>query len=322
MLHLHHRCLSLESKRNHRLPLQVLILLVRSTSSIRIRSFGLTASNKVWICLFTCSMTRAIHLNIVTDLSTETFLTCLKQFAARQGMPRKFVSDNGDIQSSCQIYQGCIQGRCGTGASIRPRHGVEVYLEKAPWWGGIFERLVKSTKRYQSKMVGQAKLLLDELQTAIVEIESIVNSRPLSYLASSDMEKPLTRSHFLIGRRVLNLPDNLGSIVEAGDEEFMIDTSQLDRQLKHLNNTLNQFWKRWRTEYLTELRESHRQTCRDYSSQPVIEVGDVVVVHDEGLPRGFWKLGKIQEMIFGRNGKIRGATVKVASQNRQLSLLR
>ena len=137
-------------------------------------------------------------------------------------------------------------------------------------------------------------------QTAIVEIESIVNSRPLLYLASSDMEEPLTPSHLLIGRRVLNLPDNLGYIVEEGDEEFMIDTSQLG------NNTLNQFWKRWRTEYLTELRESHRQTHRDYSSQPVIEVGDVVVVHDKGLPRGFRKLGK---MIVGRDGKIRGATL-------------
>ena len=168
-------------------------------------------------------------------------------------------------------------------------------------------------------MVGQAKLSLDELHTAIVEIESIVNSRPLSYLASSDMEEPLTPLNLQIGRRVLNLPDNLGYIVEAGDEEFMIDTSQLDRRLKHLNNTL---WKRWRTEYLTELRESHRQIHQDCSSQPIIEVGDVVVVHDEGLPRELWKLGKIQKIIVGRHGKIRGATVKVALRNRQHSLLR
>lgn len=174
-------------------------------------------------------------------------------------------------------------------------------LEKAPWWGGVFERLVKSTKRCLRKMVGQAKLSLDELHTAIVEIESIVNSRPLSYLTSGDMEEPLTPSHLLIGRRVLNLPDNLGYIVDAGDEEFMIDASQLDRRVKHLSNTLNQFWKRWMTEYLTELRESHRQTHPDCSSQPspTIKVGDVVVVHDEGLTQGLWKLGKIQEIIVG-----------------------
>ena len=59
-------------------------------------------------------------------------------------------------------------------------------------------------------MVGQAKLSLDELHTAIVEIESIINSRPLSYVMSSDLEEPLTPSHLLIGRQVLNLSDNLG----------------------------------------------------------------------------------------------------------------
>ena len=96
--------------------------------------------------------------------------------------------------------------------------------------------------------MGQAKLSLDELHTAIVD--SIINSRPLSYLTSSDLEEPLTPSHLLIGRRVLSLPDNLG---ESGDDEFRIDASHLDRRVKHLSNTLNQFWKRWRTEYLTEL---------------------------------------------------------------------
>ena len=104
--------------------------------------------------------------------------------------------------------------------------------------------------------MGQAKLTLDELHTAIVKIESITNSRPLSYMMSSDLEEPLTPSHLLVGRRVLNLPDNLGYTVNSHNEE--IDSSQLHRRSKHLANTLNHFWKRWRTEYLTELRESHR----------------------------------------------------------------
>ena len=66
----------------------------------------------------------------------------------------------------------------------------------------------------EEDMVGQAKLLLDELHTAIVEIKSIVNSRPLPYLASSDMEEPLTPSHLLIGRRVLNLLDILDTLLK------------------------------------------------------------------------------------------------------------
>ena len=179
-------------------------------SPLNIRSFGLTASNKVWICLFTCCMTGAIYLDIVTDLSTETFLICLKRFAARQEMPHKFVSDNGKTFKAAAKF---IKAVFKDDVVLKHLSGLGVEwkfnLEKAPWWGGIFERLVKSTKRCLRKMVGRAKLLLDELHTAIVEIESIINSRPLSYQASSDMEEPLTLSHLLIGRRVLNLPDNL-----------------------------------------------------------------------------------------------------------------
>ena len=82
-------------------------------------------------------------------------------------------------------------------------------LEKAPWWGGIFERLIKSTKRCLRKLIGQARFSYDEMHTAIVEIEAIINSRPLSYISSDDTEEPLTPSHLLVGRRILSLPDNL-----------------------------------------------------------------------------------------------------------------
>ena len=155
----------------------------------------------------------------------------------------------------------------------------------------------------------------DELHTAIVEIESIINSKPLSYVTSSDLEEPLTPSHLFVGRQVLNLPHNLGYSVSSDDEDFTIDSSQLDRRSKHLTNTLNHFWKRWRTEYLTELRKSHRQSTHDCSTKPPIKEGDVVIVHDESLPQGLWKLGRIQGVITGRDGKIRGATVKVASRS-------
>ena len=288
-----------------------------------IRTAGLTASTKVWICLFTCCVTRAVHLDIVTDLSTTTFIRCLKRFAARRGMPRKFVSDNGKTFKAAAkflktVFKDDVILQYLSGLGVEWKFN----LEKAPWWGGVFERLVKSMKRCLKKMVGQAKLSLDELHTAVVEIESIINSRPLSYLTSSDVEEPLTPSHLLIGRRVLNLPDNLGYDLELGDDEFVIDASQLDKRVKHLSNILNQFWKRWRTEYLTELRESHRRTFQDSSLQSSIATGDVVVVHDERLPRGLWKLGRIQETIAGKDGRIRGAVVKVASQNRQHSLLR
>ena len=75
-------------------------------------------------------------------------------------------------------------------------------IEKAPWWGGMFERLIKSTKRCLQKMIAQAKFSYDELLTAITDVEMIINSRPLSYVSPDDSEEPLTPSHLLDGRRL------------------------------------------------------------------------------------------------------------------------
>ena len=75
--------------------------------------------------------------------------------------------------------------------------------------GGLFERLIKSMKRCLRKMIGQARLPCDEMYTAVVEVESILISRPLSYTMSNNIEEPLTPSHLLVGRRLLSLPDDL-----------------------------------------------------------------------------------------------------------------
>ena len=132
--------------------------------------------------------------------------------------------------------------------------------------------------------MGRSKLPL--LHTAIVEVESIINSRPLSYISSGDLEEPLTPSNLiLIGRRVLNLPDNLGVLLsDPEDEEFTVSPNQLGDRVKNVSESLNYFWDRWRTEYLAELREAHRQSKCNLQKGTPVSVGDIVFVHDEGLP--------------------------------------
>ena len=106
---------------------------------------------------------------------------------------------------------------------------------------------------------------MDELLTALAEIEAVINSRPLSYLSPDDIEEPLTPSHLLVGRRLLNLLDHLGYSDDPEDEEFSMDSSTLSRHMKHLNTTINHFWNRWRREYLSELREAHYHSTRKLS---------------------------------------------------------
>ena len=291
---------------------------------LNIRVQGTTTS-KVWICLYTCFVTRAIHLDAVPDLSTQTFIRCLKRFAARRGLPRKFISDNGKTFKSAAKYLKSVFSDTSVKEFLTGMRSAWVFnLERAPWWGGAFERMVKSTKRCLRKMIGRAHLSMDELLTALAEIEAVINSRPLSYLSPDDVEEPLTPSHLLVGRRLLNLPDHLGYSDDHEDEEFSTDVVTLSWRMKHLNTTLNHFWNRWRSEYLCELREAHYHSTRNLSDREhsYLSVGDVVVVHAEHLPRGLWKLGVIQETIQGRDGKIRAALVKMAKRDRQQEFLR
>ena len=133
-------------------------------------------------------------------------------------------------------------------------------VKRAPWWGGAFERMVRSTKRCLKKVIGRAHFSLDELTTALAEIEAVINSQPLLYVASENMEKPITPSHSIVGHRILNLPDNLDAEPELSDTEFNVDGRQVTSRVRHLNQVLNHFWKRWRTEYQSDLREVHTYT--------------------------------------------------------------
>jgi hypothetical protein len=253
-------------------------------------------------------------------MSTATFIRSLKRFCARRGLPHKFLSDNGKT----------FKAAAKTIEAIATHQDVKRYLskvrvewcfnlEKAPWWGGVFERLIKSTKRCLRKMVGQAKFSYVELVTAVIEVEAILNSRPLSYVSADDLEEPLTPSHLLVGRRLLSLPDNLSYQEDIDDEDSEIDPAKLTKRIRHLNNVINHFWKRWRHEYLLELREAHRCNQGSGAVTPV-SVGEIVLLHDDG-PRGFWKLAKIEELITGKDKRVRGAVIRVPAKDGKITVL-
>ena len=187
---------------------------------LHVHPYSLTESNKVWICLFTCLVTRAVHFDVVTDLTAVTFIRCLKRFAGRS-LPRMFLSNNGKtFKPAATFVKNVFQDTTVKEHLAGQGSEWKFNLEKAPWWGGAFERLIKSTKRCLRKMTGRSRLSLDELQTLLVEVESILNSRPILHVSAGEVEEPLTPSHLLMGRRILSLPDNLTAIADPDDSEF------------------------------------------------------------------------------------------------------
>ena len=130
-------------------------------------------------------------------------------------------------------------------------------------------------------------------------------------MSSDDFEQPLTPAHLLSGHRLISLPDAI-YCKDIEEDDFEVTPQLLTKRVVYLNKLLSDFWGRWRLEYLSELREAHRHR-RKTSDTEAISIGDVVLIHDEGKARGFWKLGRVLRLVTGRDGHTRGAVLKIAA---------
>ena len=274
------------------------------------RSSKETGSDKVYICLFTCASTRAIHLELTPSLSVDSFLLAFRRFVSRRGLPVTLLSDNAKtFRSASKDIRKIIQSDEVTRYLTDNRITWNFIVERAPWWGGFWERMVKVVKQPLKKTVGRSTLNYDELQTTMVEIEAIVNARPLTYVYDDEesVSTPLTPSHLITGRRITSAPSNQHFEVVSVNQT-------LTKRAKHHQRLLHQFTKRWQHEYLLSLRERSNERCKKQNKESPISVGDIVIVKSDLTKRTFWKLAKVQELLPGRDGQIRSAKVKVAGK--------
>ena len=139
-------------------------------------------TDKVYIALFSCCVSRALHLDLVKGMSATEFLRCLRRFSARRGTPALIFSDNAKtFKASARALEKLYNCETLQGYLGANRIEWKFNLERAPWWGGFLERMVQSVKRCLRKVLGNARLTFDELLTTLVEVEGTLNSRPLTY---------------------------------------------------------------------------------------------------------------------------------------------
>ena len=136
------------------------------------------------------------------------------------------------------------------------------------------------------------------------EIELILNNRPIIAAYEDDEHDVLTPNHLIFGRRIESSNDFSGISVNTNT-----NNSKLVKRKKMLDTIISHFWERWRKEYVASLRENQRIPKQRHSNK--VEIDDVVVIYEDKQPRHLWKLGKIVNIIPGRDGRIRGAVVKV-----------
>ena len=216
---------------------------------------------KVYIYLFTCATSRAIHLEIVTDLTVETFLLAFRRFASRRSLPQILMSDNASTYlAAADELQKLLQSERLTEALGRKGVQWKFIPKRAPWYGGWWERLIGLTKMCLKKVLGRSRISLVVLQKLIVEVEATLNDRPLTHVSSdlSDAE-PLTPAHLLHGHRITPLPHEVVEGQDLTDPTYGGITN-VSHRVKLQAFLFNQFQSRWKFEYLTSLREYHRTT--------------------------------------------------------------
>ena len=158
-------------------------------------------------------------------------------------------------------------------------------LNRAPWWGGQFERMVGFVKKVFYKTIGNENLKWNELEEIIIDIETALNSQPLSY-AEDDIQLPLlTPNSMLFGRSNL-IPEQNPSEIEDRD---------LRKRAKYLRKCKNALWSRWSTKYVTSLRERHNR--KHNRKEMELKPGDVVLIKGKSRNRGQWKFGIVEKLI-------------------------
>ena len=158
-------------------------------------------NSKVYICLFTCATTRAVHLELVRDCHASTFLLALRRFFSRRTTPTVMYSDNATTFACIEQHLKAMTTDHQLADWIaNNRIQWKFSASLAPWWGGFWERMVRSVKDLIRRSVGKASLTYDQLHTLLSEVEYAVNCRPITYVGEGDDDPiPLTPNQIITG---------------------------------------------------------------------------------------------------------------------------
>ncbi|XP_054278702.1 uncharacterized protein LOC128997139 [Macrosteles quadrilineatus] len=261
---------------------------------------------KGYIVLFICSSSSAIHLELVTDYSSEAFIAAYKRFTARRGICATITSDCGTtfVGSDSELNR-LFTASTSESNKLRDLLSKDGTLWKfnppsAPHFGGHWEAGVKSVKYHLKRVVGDHILTYEEFLTVLIEIEGVLNSRPLCKLTEDpDDLTTLTPAHFLVGGALSAVPEpDL-----KGVPQNRLSRWQLLQQMKQ------SFWKRWSKEYLQKMQTMYKWR----SPSTPVEIGSIVLIIDEQYPPSKWPLARVIGVHPGQEKITRVVTLQTAT---------
>lgn len=267
---------------------------------------------KGYISLFVCLSTKAIHLELVSDLTSEAFIAAFSRFVGRRGRCANIYSDNGSnfvgadrlLKTERIAYVKAHQNKLKVTSATE---GIAWHFipPASPNFGGLWEAGVKSVKYHLKRVLGETSLTFEEFYTTLVRIEACLNSRPLYPLTEDpeDMDV-LTPAHFLTGGSLLDIPqpDDMSKKISS------LRRWELTRRLSA------EFWNQWYKNYLNMLQHRPKRFSTTIS-QP--KLNDVVLLKEDNMPPTRWKIARIVDVHPGDDGIIRVVTLKTDSSTFQ-----
>lgn len=263
--------------------------------------------SKAYACIFVCMASKAVHIELTSELTTAAFLAAFQRFCSRRSYPATLISDQG------RNYIGASRKLKEIAAFLRENQN-EIFTKlaslsidwrfnppAAPNFGGLFEAAVKSMKLLLYRQIGATVLTFEEMTTLLARIEAILNSRPLGDFSSDirDGTDMLTPGHLLVGRPLVSPPEE---ILEERD-------LNIGARWKRVQAHAQLFWRRWSREYLHCLIQ--RQKWTRHAPNP--KVGDIVYITGLATSPLSWPLGMIDQIHPSSDGVVRVVTVRTSA---------
>ncbi|KAJ2954551.1 hypothetical protein O0L34_g2836 [Tuta absoluta] len=237
-----------------------------------------------YIAIFICMVTKAVHIELVSDLTSQAFIAALVRLCSRRGTPKHIYSDNGtNFRGAAKILHDEFK-QYETMTSSEFFNAInEMKIEwhfLAPRWptaAGVWEAAVKSMKFHLMRVMGNYKLDFEQLATLLTQIEACMNSRPLCPLTEDPEDlNYLTPGHFLTGRPMMSLPQE-----NISERDLDIRNRWKIIELMHQH-----IWNRWSKEYLHQLQVKSKWL----KPTPNLKKGDLVLVKEDNVPPGKWAM--------------------------------
>lgn len=252
-------------------------------------------------CIFTCMTIRAVHIEVTHSLDTDSFVQALRRFIGRRGKPEQIRSDNGGnfVKGSKEISNAISEWNHQKIDAYLLQHEVQ-WIFNPPTGshhGGTWERCIRTVRKVLNAILNQQILDDEGLSTLLVEVESIINSRPITQVSEDPKDlEALTPNHLLLLRSEVPLTPGV----------FRKEDLYSKRRWRQVQYLADQFWKRWSKEYLPLLQTRSKW----HRERRNLSVGDIVLLVDDTCSRNAWPLARIIETFPNSDGYVRRVKVK------------